>query len=198
MPNKYYVLLYMKKSNSMTFPIKGVKNAFDQGVQFAGGYPAIFGGTDTGGADATLIAEVTQESRGTLLAAAPFTQYFQGAKPNDNMYFYWNAAWKVTEKKWGPPANRDEGEMSGVTTVSINEFSSEDPPDTVLAKLITLSGAPGGSAAQKKEFLESETAAAFVQFVYNNCPDKTTKGKAKKSAKKATKKTAKKTVKRSK
>jgi len=197
MPNKYYTLLYIK-GNSMTFPIKAVKNEFDGQVQFAGGYPAIFGGTDTGGADATLIAEVTQESRGTLLAAAPFKQYFQGAQPNDNMYFYWNAAWKVTAKKWGPPANRDEGEMSGLTTVSINKFSTTDPPDTVLAKLIDLSGAPGGSAAQEKEFLESETAAAFVQFIYNSCPDKTTKGKAKKSAKKATKKAAKKTVKRSK
>lgn len=192
MPDKYYTLLYTEKSNSMMFPIKGVKNAFDQQVQFAGGYPAIFGGTDTGGANATLIAEVTQESRGTLLATAPFTKYFQGAKPNDNMYFYWNAAWKITAKKWGPPANRDEGEMSGVTTVSINEFSSEDPPDTVLAKLITLSGAPGGSAAQKEQFLESETAAAFVQFIYNNCPHKPTKkGKAKKTAKKAAKKTVK-------
>jgi hypothetical protein len=194
MPNKYYTLLYTKEGNEMMFPIKGVKNAFDQQVQFAGGYPAIFGGTDTGGADATLIAEVTEESRGTLLAAAPFKKYFQGAKPNDNLFFYWNAAWKITAKKWGPPANRDEGEMSGVRTVSINEFSSKDPPDTVLTKLIALSGARGGSAAQKKEFLESETAVAFVRFIYASCPLKTTKGKTKKSAKKA----AKKTVKRSK
>jgi hypothetical protein len=154
----------------MTIPVKAVRNEYDGTEQFAGGYPAVFGGTDQGGADATLVAEVRQESRGTLDTAGPFTQYFGGQPPYDDLYFYWTTAWRRTGQAWRPPNDRNEGEMASIATVSIDDFSSLDPPDTVLAKLIRLTGAPGGSDAQRQQFLGSETAAALVQFVYDNLP----------------------------
>lgn len=172
MPNKYYVILYRASRNEMTFPIKAVNNEFNNAVQFAGGYPAIFGGTDNGGGpNATMIAEVTQESRGTLQAGAPFTLFYQGVVGADTLSFYSTTAWQSTGQAWGDPTNRDEGEMESLVTVSIDEFSSQDSPDEVLDKLIALSGATGGSQNQLNEFLQSETAAAFTQFIYNNVPN---------------------------
>lgn len=58
--------------------------------------------------------------------------------------------------------------MSGVVTVPISRFSSDDPPHAVLETLIRESGSGNGSADQRREFLGSETAAAFVQFVYDS------------------------------
>lgn len=172
MPDKFYVVLYRARRREITFPIKATLNEVDNLVQFAGGYPAMFGGTDKGGADRvnrTLDAEVREESRQTLRPTAPltFTHYFRGRVPHDDYYFYWTTNWETTEATWRRALNRDEGEMMKVVTVSLESFSEEDPPDQIQKQLIQASGAPGGTAVQEQQFFESETAAAFVQFIYN-------------------------------
>jgi hypothetical protein len=171
---KSYGILYRAATNSITIPVKAPTNAFDGSVQFAGGYPAIFGGTNiAGGVGPTISAEVTQESRRTYgaPAAGPFTQYFQGQPPHDDLTFFWTSNFAATGTPWGPPANRDEGEMLSVVTVPITgNFTDQDPPNTVLNTLIALTGAPGGTAAQEAEFFASETAVALVQFVYSVVP----------------------------
>jgi hypothetical protein len=171
MPNKYYTVLYRSSRNEMTIPIKAVVNQYqDQGPQFAGGYPACFGGTDKGGMGATLIQEVDEESRRTLAANAPFNLFYQGRKDGDDYYFCWTTNWQETGTGWGNPSNRDEGEMMGIVTIDLNQFSSTDPPMTVLTKLIRLSGAPGGSQAQYDDFINSLTAEFFINFVYSCVP----------------------------
>jgi hypothetical protein len=173
MPSSYGIL-YRASTNSITIPVKAPTNVFDGTVQFAGGYPAIFGGTNiVGGAGATISAEVTEESRRTYGAPAvgPFTQYFQGQPPHNDLTFYWTPNFAATGTPWGPPANRDEGEMISVVTVPIDgNFTDQDPPNTVLNTLIALTNAPGGTAQQRTEFFASETAAALVQFIYSVVP----------------------------
>ena len=174
MPDKHYVVLYRVRREEMTFPVKGERNQLDNSVQFAGGYPAIFGGTDQGGGvDKTLDAEVREESRQTLRPTTPltFAHYFTGQRPHNDLHFYWTANWETTGTQWRPPTTRDEGEMAKIATVSLESFSSQDPPNLILDKLIKASGAPGGTTNQKQEFFTSETAAAFVQFIYNNVND---------------------------
>lgn len=173
MPNKYYVVLCdgAVQTTEMTFPVKATHNEYDGQEQFAGGYPAMFGGTDKGGGvSPTLITEVAEESRRTLQAAQPFNHYFTGQAPHQDLSFYWTVNWGSTGTPWGAPNDRDEGEMARVATVSLELFSDEDPPDTVLEKLIDASGATGGTPQQRDQFFQSETAAAFVQFVYDNVP----------------------------
>lgn len=161
----YFIELRKMKSLSQL-------NEFDGTEQFAGGYPAIFGGTDKGSVNETLIAEVSEESRNTFQAFGPFQPYFQGQPPNNNLLFYWTSKWEVTGNPWKKPLQRDEGEMSAIVTISLDGFTSHDPPQTVLKKLVHLSGAPGGSEKQEKSFFDSETAAAFIQFVYACVPNK--------------------------
>lgn len=169
MADKYYVLLYRQTNELMTFPIKAQRNEFDGALQFAGGYPAMFGGTAQGTVDQTLAAELDEESRGTLRLTAPVPAqpFYQGQVGNDRYFFYETTRWTTTGTAWHPPLDRNQGEMSTISSVSVHEFSSFDPPDVVLDKLIFFSGAPGGTQLQQAEFYSSQTANAFVQFIYN-------------------------------
>lgn len=167
----YYVILIDPRRRTITFPIKAVLNEYDGTIQFAGGYPALFGGNNQDqSVTNTLIRETTEESRETWLAKPPFTQYYQGRPPFQNMFFHWSECFAATGRPWRSPRSRPEGEMSGVVTIKLNNFTSRDPPDEVLRKLIKLSGAPGGSGAQEAEFSNSQTAEAFVEFIYSQVP----------------------------
>jgi hypothetical protein len=177
MPNKYYVILYNADVNAIvkkiTFPIKAAQNSFNVPKfrnQFAGGYPALFGGADSDGADKTLIDKVSQQSRGTLKAQAPFEQFFHGEGVNDNMLFYATTNWETAERTWDEPQNCDEAEMSGIATVSLEQFSNKDSYDEMLDKLVLLSESPGGSADQLDQFKYSDTAHAFIWFIRTHLP----------------------------
>lgn len=169
MADRYYVLLYRQTNELITFPIKAPRNEADNQLQFAGGYPAMFGGNAEGRTvDATLAAELAEESRGTLQLTAPVPAqpFYQGQANGDSYFFYWTTRWQATGTPWHPPQNRNEGEMMTIATVSGDEFTAFDPPDEVLRKLIFYSNAPGGSAQQEAEFFNSQTANAFIQFIY--------------------------------
>ena len=130
------------------------------------------GGTAKGTLDQTLAAELAEESRGTLRLTAPVPPqpFYQGEVKPNRYFFYEATRWEATGTPWRDPRNRDEGEMSAIATVSGGEFTDQDPPAEVLRKLIYLSGAPGGTEQQYQEFINSETASAFVQFIYNLVP----------------------------
>ncbi|NEO99523.1 MAG: hypothetical protein F6K58_12750 [Symploca sp. SIO2E9] len=165
---KYYVLLHDSNTKSITFPIKAPKNEFDHKEQFAGGYPAIFGGTDIGGLAKTLQKEVTEESRRTLKVydkAEYFKQFYNGETAKDRLFFYETDNWQQTGTEWGRPKNRDEGEMMEIVTLQLDLFNPKDTKNKILEDIINLSGAPGGSTSQQKEFFESETAEAFFKFI---------------------------------
>jgi hypothetical protein len=171
---KYYVILDNTAGTRFTFPIKAVLNQFDGTTQqFAGGYPAFFGGTAAAGASnlQTVQAETTQESRSTLAVNGDATlqEIIHSQINGDDLTFSWTANWRETGVAWGPPVSFATGEMSGVVTLSYGSFSGHTgSPKEVLDRLISLSGAPGGSAKQKADFFASETAAAFVQQILNS------------------------------
>jgi hypothetical protein len=167
----YYVILFSPRKRTITFPIKAVLNEYDGKTQFAGGYPALFGGnSENRTVTDTLIKETTEESRDTWRVKPPFKQYYQGRAPFEHLYFYMSESFAETDVPWGPPRNHFEGEMSGVVTIKLNNFTNHDSPAEVLRKLINLSGASGGSPQQEKEFLTSQTAEAFIEFIYSEVP----------------------------
>jgi len=171
MTQKYYAILDNASGSQFTFPLKAAKNEYTGAVQYAGGYPAIFGGTAAGNALATIQAETTQESRATLAVdnGAALHQIIQSTVGPDTLTFYWTNGWRNTGTPWGPPTSFATGEMSKVVTLSYSSFVGyTGSPGQILDRLIALSGAPGGTPQQKEEFRTSETAAAFVQQILNS------------------------------
>lgn len=170
MPTKHYVLLYSPAENTLTFPIKAPINTFNNKTeQFAGGYPWLFGGNDKGGVEVTLVEETDEESGGTLAVEGPFNEHnqfhFGWSEKRDAMYFYWSDKGQRTGLAWRKPTSFDQGEMTHTATVELTAFSGIDAKEQVLARLVELSRAPGGTPAQYTQFMASHTAEAFFQFI---------------------------------
>jgi len=171
MTKKYYVLLYKSEPKSITFPIKAVTNLIDKKPQWAGGYPAIFGGTDEKrvGARDTLVKELGEESRGTLVLTKTeeqwFTLVYKGTVDQDEMYFYVTEQWQRTKKHWDPnPKDRGEGEMLKVVeNLPLKFFTKSGNFKTTMETLIEKSEVPGGD--EWASFICSETAKAFWAFI---------------------------------
>lgn len=173
---------------NIIFPIKREYNLYEQNQnpemeikrQYIGGYPALFGGNSKGSIKKTLKEEVDEESRYTYKFTGADDDYKPiiileklkkelNIKIPDRMQFFYTRQtyWEETNNPWPStdPKKRDEGEMLRVATVSLTKFPRDlKDPKQILEKLILESQSPQ-PVEKKAEFLESGTAAAFVQFI---------------------------------
>ena len=167
MRNKYYVILYTEEGNTMTIPVKAVRNEFDRAEQFCGGCPAAFGGTEKRNRETTLVTEVDEESRHTLkvLRDSRFENFFNADRRNWNYSFYSTTEWQETGQEWADPTDRDEGEMDRIVTVAIEAFRGIEERDAIICKLLELTGSSKAPVEDIRVFRESITVDAFLAFI---------------------------------
>ncbi len=173
---KHYLILHRFFKNTLTVPIKAVRNEFDSSPQFCGGFPAMFGGTAIGDADKTLRKELHEESRSTIeLENDAELHHFSLRKVEDEkgqdvmMNFYWTTDWRFSDVTWQTAASHESGEMARIVRVTLDQFSSEDAPNVILEKLLIACNAPRFGL---NAFLESETARAYVEFILGCAADR--------------------------
>lgn len=182
---KFYVLFWSQNTNEIIFPIKKTHNAFDGSRQFAGGYPAFFGGNlQVNNVLTTLINEVEEESCETYSIQGNNNDDFDFLIPGinirgngdfDKMHFYTTKIFRRTDVDWPnyqypdhKAPRRDYGEMDTIFTVNIDNFRGMNwttPPDDILRELISICGDHQGCDHQYLQFMDSETGRAFVQFI---------------------------------
>lgn len=145
---KYYTVLYSQEKGDpgrITFPVKSSRNGVDGKIQYAGGYPAMFGGDDEDddGPYATLEREVSEESRRTLSAKRPFNSYWHSGDGENAYWFYSTTTWDQTGTVWDQPRDRNEGEMLKWVSLDIARFEHYKTDKALLERLIQLSVSPG-------------------------------------------------------
>lgn len=180
MPRRVYVIIYDAKTKTFILAVKAKINlTAPKTTPFMAGFPQTLGGkVDKGTDDATLRAEIGEESGGLL--AAPnldmtmLTALCSYTDANGTYQFYVLDQGNVKgacgpnpklSQPLPPKPNYAEYEMAYTVEIQLSMFSNKDTAASIAAKLLKALGITDTTSPQYSEFIGSHTLQALTMFI---------------------------------